>query len=86
MLAPTCGADAGGALKNYYKDFICIKDVAAANYRPEEIGGKKTIQRFYQRSGRNLRMMIIIICPHSVVHSASSGLSCGQRETNQRGV
>lgn len=29
---------------SYYKGFICIIDVAVANYRPAEIGGKIIIQ------------------------------------------
>lgn len=45
ILPQTHAAKRQGALqKGYYKDFICIIDVAGANYRTAEIGGNIIIQ------------------------------------------
>lgn len=47
ILPQTHAARRQGALqKSYYKDFICIINVAGANYRSTEMGGKIIIQHF----------------------------------------
>lgn len=57
ILVPAPAVRIQGELQtSYYKAFICIIDVAVANYRPAEIGGKMIIQHLI-----SLRIIIIIL-------------------------
>lgn len=70
ILVPTPAVRMQGELQtSYYKAFICIIDVAVANYRPAEIGGENYHSAFNQRGGRSLRNIIIISFPVNSVQS-----------------